>query len=449
MQGFIRFMENYFVPVAARIGSQRHLIAIRDGFVAMIAITIAGSMAVLINNLPIDAYQEWRGSSELGGWISAVNGTVWWGSFAIISLLVVFAVAQSLWASYGNAGLEGGMIATAVYFIGTPQMMKITPPEGAEFPAWGAISWGHLNSNAIFYALLVAIVSVEFLRILGNVGFLNIKMPSEVPPAVARSFSKLLPGMIVLFVLSFVVVAINKTFAWDGTIGLAGKINEYVGAPIADLTDSPGAAFLIPFLVALLWFFGLHGANILDGIIKAPLLQLGAENQELANQGLRSIEDGFNTIAGPFFNVFVYMGGSGATLGLVIAMLILTFVQRTNRYSAVLAVSGAPGLFNINEPIIFGFPIVLNPIMFLPFLFVMPIMSLVAYFAIDLGLVSPILVQEVPWTAPPIFGGFLATGTISGALLAAVNLVISTVIYFPFLYLQQRQEAKNAAEQSA
>jgi PTS system cellobiose-specific IIC component len=441
MQGFFAFMEKYLVPVAARIGSQRHLIAVRDGFIGMVAITIAGSFAVLINALPIPGYDTWiSGESAVAQFIKGANGDIWWGTLGLISIAATFGIAQSLWSSYGHKGLEGGLIAIAVFLLGTPQVAKVTAPtSGEEFAPWGTISSGNLNANALFYGIIIAIVTVELLNQLTKIKKLEIRLPDGVPPAVAGSFQKLLPGIITLFLLGYINRAFIVLGDWAGDVRLAAKINEYIGKPITEMTDSPGAAVLIPLLIGLLWFFGLHGANIVTPIVGPAFTTLGNENAELAARGAT---EGYNTLAGPFLDVFVFMGGSGATLGLIISMVIVTFITKTNRYTTMIGLAGAPGLFNINEPVIFGLPIVLNPIMFIPFLITMPIMSLVAYFAIDSGLVAPIILQSVPWTTPPIIGAFLATADISGALLAAVNLAISTVIYLPFLVAMQRQELK-------
>ncbi|MGL4818560.1 MAG: PTS sugar transporter subunit IIC [Bacilli bacterium] len=445
MQGFFDFMEKYLVPIAARIGSQRHLIAIRDGFIGMVAITIGGSLALLINALPIPGYDKWiTGESAVATFIRGANGDIWWGTLALIAITATFGIAQSLWSSYGHKGLEGGLVAMAIFLLATPQTHEIVTESGEKLSPFGVIHWSNLGSAAIFYGLIIAIVSVELLNYLSRIKKLEIKLPDGVPPAVAGSFQKLLPGIFTIFILGYV----NRLFTffgdWPGHIRLANKINEYVGKPITEMTDSPGAAVLIPLLIGILWFFGLHGANIVTPIVGPAFTTLGGNNAALAAQGAT---DGYHTLAGPFLDVFVFMGGSGATLGLIISMFLVTIFTRTNRYAAMLSLAGPPGVFNINEPIIFGFPIVLNPIMFIPFVLSMPVMSLVAYFAIDWGLAAPVIAQSVPWTTPPIIGAFLATADISGAILAAVNLAISTLIYLPFLVASLRQERKAGAAQ--
>ena len=152
MKSIMKFLEKYFIPIAGKVGSQRHLVAIRDGFVALMPILIAGSFAVLINNLPIDAYQNFMTSVFGDGWKN-FGGNIWWGAFAVISLYLVFSISFNLAKSYGVDGLSAGMISLGAFFILVPQVS----PNGN----WGDINWSFLNSGAMFVAILVAIAATE------------------------------------------------------------------------------------------------------------------------------------------------------------------------------------------------------------------------------------------------------------------------------------------------
>jgi PTS system cellobiose-specific IIC component len=215
-----------------------------------------------------------------------------------------------------------------------------------------------------------------------------------------------------------------------------------VQEPFMSLANSYGSALLIAFITPFLWFFGLHGANMIDPFmqaINAPAIEANA-NALAAGKAAPYI------VNKPFIDSFVNMGGTGVTIGLIIAIYL---VGRKNKpFMVVNNLAAAPGIFNINEPLMFGLPLVLNPIMFIPFILTPMVCVTTAYFATKFGLVPPATVMP-PWVTPPIIGGFLATQSFSGAILAAVNLVISIAMYVPFVSLATRQELKKVKEAEA
>jgi PTS system cellobiose-specific IIC component len=197
---------------------------------------------------------------------------------------------------------------------------------------------------------------------------------------------------------------------------------------------------LIAFITPFLWFFGLHGANMIDPFlqtINAPAIEANALAVSAGKVAPYIVNK-------PFIDSFVNLGGTGATFGLIIAIYL---VGRKNKaYNVVNNLSAAPGLFNINEPLLFGLPIVLNPIMFIPFIITPMVLITTAFWATKLGFV-PAATFMPPWVTPPVIGGFLATQSWTGGLLAAINLVISTLIYIPFVRIGVLQELKR--EQAA
>lgn len=426
MKSIMNFLEKYFVPLAGRIGSQRHLVAIRDGFVALMPILIAGSFAVLINNLPVDAYQNMMTNIFGEGW-KAFGGNIWWGAFAVISLFLVFSIAYSLSKSYGKDGLAAGMISLASFFILVPQVS----PNGN----WGDIHWSFTNSGAMFVAILVAMLATELFVKLSNNKRLVITMPEGVPPAVSRSFESLMPGLIVLAVFSLLSILIGKIP--DGNLFVF--INRVVAAPLRSVADSLGSAVLIVFMNQILWFFGLHGSNIIGGIIEPVLLPLIEANMAAVNAGAEPTY----IVTKVMLDTFVYMGGSGATIGLIIATLV---GGKRAEHREVTKLGVAPGLFNINEPVMFGFPVVLNPFMFIPFILGPILMVIFTYFTMKIGF-CPKTVAIVPWTFPPILGAITATASLRGGIVALINLLISIVIYFPFIIALEKD--KNQAEEEA
>ena len=435
MNGFISFLERTIVPKAAKFGSQRHLVAIRDGFVALMPLIIAGSFAVLINNLPIPFYQNLMAGIFGDGW-KAFGGNIWWGTFAVISLFLVFSISYNLAKSYEANGLSAGLIALANFAIMIPQAPMVTSPSGEAFNAWGNVNWTYINAQGMFVAILVALVSTEIFVRLSKSDKLTIKMPDSVPPAVSKSFAALIPGILVLSIFALFTIFIGKISAGSDIFAI---ISKFVSTPLQNVADSLGSAVLIVFMNQFLWFFGLHGSNIIGSIIEPVLLPLLNANMEAVAAGAAPV----HIVTKPFLDAFVYLGGSGTTLGLLIAIFVAG-KRKENKEIAKLGIG--PGFFNINEPVIFGMPIVLNPLLFIPFIFGPVLLVIISYSAMAIGLV-PKTIAMVPWTFPPVIGAALATGSIRGGILAAFNLVLSILIYMPFVIAGEKIAEKKAREE--
>ncbi|KGX86861.1 PTS cellobiose transporter subunit IIC [Pontibacillus litoralis] len=426
--GFMQFIDTKVMPVAGRIGSQRHLVAIRDGFVAIMPLIIIGSLAVLINNFPIPEFQDFMTAVFGENWKS-VGGVIWNGSFAILSLLVVAAIAYHLAESYEADGLSAALISAGTFVVLTP----VTEDFGL------AMTW--LGAQGLFVAVITALISAELFRLFYNSDKLKIKMPEGVPTGVTKSFNALLPAAVILTLAGFFnAFVVNVTGV---------SIHEWVYAtiqePLQGFSNTIGSAIVFVFLNQVLWFFGLHGTNILGPIMESIYLPLIEENQALFASGVSAHEVPY-IVTKPFFDAYVFMGGSGATLALIFAIFL---VVKAKHYRTVGKLSLAPGAFNINEPMIFGLPVVLNPVMFVPFIIIPLLMTANAYFAIYFGLV-PKTVAILPWTTPPIISGYLVSGgSFTGVVLQLVNLTMATLIYIPFIKLAERASIKKLEEQKA
>ena len=411
MQKFIAFMEKYIVPVAGKIGSQRHLAAIRDGFIAVMPLILVGSMAVLVNGLPIPAFQDFM-KDLFGETWTQIGGGMWTGSFGVLALMVAVTTSYNLAKSYGVDGLSAGIISFGALVILTPT----TPKEGGLNLAW-------TGAQGLFVSLIVAILVTEVFRFFVQRN-ITIKMPDGVPPAVMKSFAALVPAFVILTGVASIQLAVK----------LAGtSVHEYIfntlQVPLQGLAGTLPSAIVIALLVHVLWFFGLHGPNIVGGIIEPLYLPALEKNIKLFQDGTSAF-DVPNIVTKPFFDTFVYLGGSGATLAFLVVVLI---VAKSAQLRGVSRLSIGPGAFNINEPVIFGTPIVLNPILFIPFVLTPVVLVITSYTAIYLGWV-PKTVAMVPWNVPPIISGYLVTGLHpSGAILQLFNFVIAMAIYFPFV----------------
>lgn len=422
-----------FSMIASKIGNQRHLAAIRDGFITLMPLLIVGSIVTLINNFPLgDTTLRWKYLEEIAAlkWIADLNGSVWWGTFGMISILATITISYHLAKHYESNALSASIISLATYLAAVPQMAIFNLEDGTEAAGWGFINYNYVNATGLFVAIIVALCATELFVRLARNKKLVIKMPEGVPPAVSRSFAALLPGMLTVLIVSLVPVIINLVAKQN----IFDLITTTIMEPMTKASGSFGFGFVIVLLTHLLWSFGIHGPNIFEGVLQ-PLNTLAiATNQEVISAGIAGGGIIFNK---SFADAFVYMGGSGVGLGLVIAILLLS-KSKQNRMVAKLGF--APSLFNINEPVIFGLPIVLNPVFIIPFIIAPLICTSVAYVATAVGFL-PLVSNIIPWSTPPILSGLLATNFAWQApVIQVINIALSILIYLPFVLIADRME---------
>ncbi|HYE82447.1 MAG TPA: PTS sugar transporter subunit IIC [Clostridia bacterium] len=419
MKRFLEFMERYFVPVAGRIGSQRHLVAVRDGFVSIMPLILAGSVAVLLNNTLF----KWVPAL---GILTGINGNVWWGTFAIMTLVVVFSTGYNLAKSYSVDALAAGLISVASF-------ITITPQAHGE-AGWGYIHWGYLNATGLFTGIIVALIATEiFVKLMKKK--LTIKMPDNVPPAVGRAFAAVIPGIAALYLFGIVGHIITNA----GANSLYDIIYNLIQKPLQGFSQGLGSAIILAVFLNVFWFFGLHGGNIFDPIVNSLYLPALEANASAVQQGVAAA----NIVTKSFYDSFVHIGGCGATLALILAIYIAA--RKRDEYKQVAKLSAPAGLFNINEPMMFGLPIILNPILLIPFILVPGILTFIAYIATASGLV-PMTYVQIPWITPVGISGFLATGgNIMGGLLSIINFAVAVLIYLPFVKLADNMAAESGA----
>ncbi|WP_249028514.1 PTS sugar transporter subunit IIC [Tannockella kyphosi] len=423
MEKFSNFMEEHFVPLATKISSQKHLVAVRDAFIAIMPVTMAGAIATLLNvfvrDLPT-TYIPDAGIAEMFAWLIGINGLVWWGTLAVISLVFIFALGYQVSKVYGVNELAGGLIATSAFITITPQVVGET---------WGGLSWAYLNANGLFTALIVGLVtSIIYAKLM--IANVTIKMPDSVPPAVSNAFASIIPGTIAIYVAGLAGYLVS-TFMGGQAIG--DLVATYIQTPFLNLSQGIGAVLIVVIAVQLFWFFGIHGTNVLGALLDGTYLSATLANEAAASAG--EVMQ-YVWVRGSF-DAYVWMGGAGCTIALIIAIFI--FSKRADS-RAVATMSAPMGVFNINEPVVFGMPIVLNPIYFIPWMLVPIVLTIIAYAATAAGLV-PFVHVVVPWVIPPVLYAFLATGgSFAAALLAAVNLVIAVVIWGAFVLVANKMD---------
>lgn len=438
MKKFTAWMEEHFVPVAAKIGSQKHLVAVRDAFIAIMPITMAGAFATLLNVFFRDLPTEWGMTEfvEAVQPIIAVNGNVWWGSLAILSMVFVFALGYNVSKAYKTNALAGGLIAFASFIAVTPQAITIAGagPKGADVGAWGNLNWGYLDAKGLFTALIVGMIATIIYAKLMNKK-VTIKLPDSVPPAVSQAFAAIIPGVIAIYICG---TASYLCTQYLGS-GIGDLILKYIQQPFLGLSQGLGAVIIVVLAVQLFWFFGLHGTNVL-----APVLDGVYLTATTTNNSNYVAKEAFEYIwTRGSFDAYVWMGGAGCTLALIIAVFIFS---KRSEAKTIAKLSAPMGCFNINEPVVFGMPIVLNPIYFIPWMLVPVVLTLVAYGVTAAGLVPPVY-NTVPWIMPPVIYAFMATGgSIAAAALAAVNLAIAVAIWAVFVLIANKIELKEELE---
>ncbi|WP_026692367.1 PTS cellobiose transporter subunit IIC [Peribacillus kribbensis] len=430
------FLEYRVMPAAGRIAAQRHLQALRDGIILTMPLIIVGSLFLILGYLPIPGYADFMAGIFGDAWLTKLTYPVG-ATFDIMALIAAFGIAYRLAEKYNVDALTAGAISVAAFLLATPYQVPFTP-EGASKAVMvgGAIPSALMGSKGLFVAMLIAMLSTEIYRFIIQKNII-IKMPDGVPPAVAKSFVALIPGFAVIALIWILRLIVEQT-SFESLHNIVG---ELLGKPLGILGGSLIGSLFAVFLIQLLWSCGLHGASIVGGVM-GPIWLSAMDANRVAFQADQTLP---NIFTQQFFDIFIYIGGSGATLALVIAMVLRS---RSRQMKQLGGLAIGPGLFNINEPITFGMPIVMNPLMIVPFILTPMVMVIVTYIAMRTGLVAKPAGIAVPWTMPPIIGGYLAAGgKISGAVLQLINFALAFGIYYPFFRIWDNQ--KYAEEQGA
>lgn len=437
------WLQKNMLPVAAKLGQNTGLISLRDGITLAMPLIIVGSFFMIISSFPVPGWSDWLTATKMHGVsIADVFNKIVNGSFGLLGMVSCFGIASSFAEQKKTDGKSAGIIALASYFVITPSIFTrgATPLEG--------MPYGFLGSRGLFIGIIIGLVTGQIFQWFINHN-IQIKLPDAVPPAVSKSFSALIPGAVIITMFG----AVYALFAWTGWGNVHELLLNLLSKPLGLLGDTLAGTLVAIFLNSAFWFVGIHGANIVNSVLSPIWLMNTDANRLLFKAGHLDLEHGGHIVAQPFIDNFVFMGGGGATLGLVLALGIILWRKRASKTLEMLApVTITPGIFNINEPTMFGFPIVLNITLLIPFIIVPMVNAITTYTAMKLGWVPLCTGAVVPWTMPPIISGFLATNSIAASILQAINIVIDILIYLPFLttYNQQLKltEAKNAEKEA-
>lgn len=404
-------LEKSFLPILLKVGENKRLIAIRNGITLTIPFTIVGSIFLIIGNLPIKAWTDFIEpiSAQLNAPVSV--------TFGVLGLISAIGIGYNMGKEFNVDPISNTVIATIAFLLAT-----LTDEFGINIDSLGA--------TGMFTAIIVSLFTTEVFRFFVRKNIV-IKMPDGVPPSVAQSFSSLIPAGAIIATIWVIRVLMGID---------VNEVIQFIFKPLVfGLSTLPGL-MVYTLLVCFLWSCGIHGDNVLSGIASPIFLGYLAANT-LAFQKGQPIP---YEIADGFWILFMCLGGTGSTLGLVLAML----RSKSKMYKSLGKMAFPSAIFCINEPVIFGFPIVMNPIMMIPFVATPMILGSATFILMKIGLVGKIVFQ-VPWTIPPIIGPYLATnGSVGAAIWSACTIVIAYLIYLPFFKMAEKKQVLLEAGES-
>lgn len=427
MNKFMVLLSEKVLPVASRLGQNKYLTVLRDAFMVSFPLTMFGSLIVVFNNLPF-----WSDSMKAN--LGNLFGNGQSATMSIMTVFVTLAIGYYWAKSEEIEAIFSGVVSLASFLILTPFAAIITSADGATtVEGTGLLTLDRLGAKGMFLGIFAAFIAAKIFAALTKKGF-TLKMPDGVPPAVAKSFASLIPALGTLLVF----LLINALMVGAFTTNLHDVIYNVIQKPLTGLGTGLPATIIAVFLVQFLWFFGLHGQIIVNSVFE-PFWQTNMlDNAALTQQGAYALAENGHIVTKSFMDTFtVSLGGSGSTLAVV---LIMAFLMKHKQYKNIGRLGLAPGLFNVNEPVIFGLPIVMNATIFIPWLLAPVVSVIIAYLGFASGLVPLTTGAQVPWTMPIFLSGFLATNSIMGSLLQLVQFVVIALIWLPFLKVIDRTE---------
>lgn len=424
MDKFIKWMEKYLIPVANKVSNNLYIKSIAEGSMALLSLIMFGAFATVLKNIPWEPYTKFLTTTHIGDLLGAIPQF----TTELIGMYMAFSIAYRASHNFNleEQAFNAGLLSLLSYLILIPTNSELV--ERVTF-----IDASYLGSKGVFTAIIVALVSFKLMQFLVNKNF-TIKMPDGVPPMVLKSFTALIPFVIVggLFAI------IKVLFALTPFNTATDFIYTVLQTPLQSLTGTLPAFLLIVLIANLLWFFGIHGSMTVLPIFMPIFLGYLGENTAAIQAG----EKAPHLISFALYDL-ANLGGSGATLGLVTLMF---FFAKSNRYKSFGKMVFPAGIFGVNEPVVFGMPLMLNVILFIPFILTPLVIVGIGYLLMVTGLITPPMGILGAGSLPPLLGG-LAQGSLSFGIYQVVAIFISMAIYYPFFKMLDKQALES--EQTA
>jgi PTS system, lactose/cellobiose family IIC component len=410
-------LQEKIITIAGKIQTNRYISTITSALMSAMPVTIIGGMGSLLNALPVPAYQDFLVANNLKV-ITAIPTEL---TTNLLSLYVVFLIAYKFCESYDIDGTIAGLLSLMTF-------MFVTPFAYSETNTMAALNIRWFGATGLFTAFIIGLLVGKIYSTFIVKGWI-IKMPPGVPTTVSKSFSGLIPG----FLVAIIGLIIRGVMAATPFGDMHTMIFQLVAAPLTKLGNT-FPAFLFAVLIGqILWSLGIHGTMVVYSVFAAMWTPLSMENLAAFSAGLPIP----HLITGSLFGQCVAMG-SGQTLGLVIAML----VGKSEQFKTIGKLSLIPNICGINEPVIFGSPVVMNIKLIPPFILA-PLATLIsAYVGMRLGLLPYLPGISIPLGVPIVMNGFLAGG-IPWMIFQILMIGVSFLIYYPFFKAVDKESYAN------
>ncbi len=430
MAGFSEKFEDAMMVVAEKVGDNQYLMAIKDAFTAYMPFVIIGSMGTLLKTLissTTTGLAQWVPAlAELAPAFTAIN----FCTMTFMTIPIIFLIALNL-ARQKDLGNEyaAAVVSVCAYISMVPETFAVEGVEGGV----AAMATTTFGAQGLFIGMIVALVVTVFFLKLTTIEQIKIKMPPSVPAGIANSFNIMIPV--------FIVLVCTSVFGWGFQALTGSYINEWIytimQAPLEAVFKSPVGVVGIVVISQLFWLLGIHGGLIVSPVRNPMFMAAIAANTAALEAG--ATPDSPFTMG--FWNCFVTPGGAGMTFCLIIAVLL--FSKRDDE-KAIAKLGLVPGICGISEPIVFGMPLVLNPIYAIPFIFNGGIATAIAMFATNIGFL-PCNTVDVPFGIPLLLNAFVGHGW-QGIVVQVIELVVCTIVWIPFVIASSRQAEKEQAE---
>lgn len=414
-------LEKTLAPIASKLGSNKVLRSLSNGMIMTLPLTLGASLFMILANFPVPAFTDWLTKIGVASQLNAISG----GTLSILALFVSFTVAYSYTKELGGKPEFGGLFSLASFLIIIPQ----TIGKGKSMVT--AFAGQYMGSQGIFVAILIGLLVAYAYVKLSNVKKLTLKLPESVPPMIADSFAPLAVGVIIFFG-DFLVRLLLSVTQWGN---LFDFINKIIAAPIMSIGGSPAAFIFVYMLANLFFWFGLHPAPIqavMGTIATSMLMSMVAQSQ--AHHALTYLT---NYVVFDFVN----NDATGSTLSLIVALMI---VAKSKRYRSFSKIALVPNVFGINEPVVFGLPIMFNTLLVIPFVFSSLISGFIGWVAVKIGFITTIhaaVAMSMPWTMPKFIISFFVYGW-QGTVVRIVIFIVLLFVYLPFVKMIDNQEVR-------
>lgn len=433
--GFMGKLTEVLGNFATKVNSFRYIMVIKNAFASLIPVIITGAFGTLFSAMVFDNENGLARIKALSflAELKPISSAVSYVTLSFLTIYAVFLIGIELARLNNVKGIFPGIVAVMSYLSVNPFVYEYVNADNITVIAENVLAKQYTDTKGLFLGMFVVIASIELYCWIGRQERLKLKMPDTVPTNVSESFSALFPTILTVAIIAtagFVIKAVTGMYAYD-------IIYNIVQRPLEGIVQGLPGILLLMFIAQVFWVIGIHGNQMVKPVREPLLLAAIAVNTEAFEAG-KEIP---NIITMPFWDMYMSMGGSGVTIGLLIAILL---VSKRDDMREITKLSLAPGIFNINEPVIFGMPIMLNPILAIPFIATPLITGTIGYIATSLGFAAKAVVM-VPWPMPPIVNAYLATaGDIGAVVTQIICIIVSILIYLPFVKVSNKAAIKNA-----